>query len=506
MPSLDTSQKMTWRKRVVLACLGVALALGQAPFDLSLIYFVILPFLGWIMRNVPNAKIGFGVGWWTAFGYFALTLVWIVEPFLVEPQITGWMAPFALGFMAAGLALFWATAFALAVKIMPAGAGRVVVLALTWALFEYLRANIFTGFPWGHLSYGLINLPIAQLAAFVGIHGMGLIVLLICFLPAIFAPRIWDGAFWATLAFFILSGIGQWWMHGPVAMNPSETLVRVAQPNAAQHLKWRRDMAGVFYGRLLGYTSAQTADRPDVVIWPETAIPYVYRDSLPVLQEIATASGPKTSVIAGIVRTVGDRPRNTMLFLDPAGGPSALYDKQHLVPFGEYMPFAALIERIGLSGLTGLAGRFVSGEGSRVISGQNLPNFLALICYEAIFPQYARNTENRPEWIVHITNDAWFGEFSGPHQHLAQAQMRAIEQGLPLVRSANTGISAMIDPHGRIVQQLDLGTAGYFDVYLPAASPPTVYARFGEWVWLISALMLLFGTIIHASRSAREID
>jgi apolipoprotein N-acyltransferase len=506
MPSPDTSQIMTWRKRLVLVCLGLLLALGQAPFGISLIYFVILPYLGWIMRHVPKVKIGFGVGWWVGFGYFALTLVWIVEPFLVEPQITGWMAPFALGFMAAGLALFWAGAFALAVKIMPAGAGRVVVLAITWTLFEYLRANVFTGFPWGHLSYGLINLPVVQLAAFVGIHGTGMIILLIAFLPAMFAPRFWDGAIWATVAFFVLAGLCQWWMHGPVAMNPTNTLVRVVQPNAAQHLKWRRDMVDVFYGRLMGYTKAQTSERPDVVIWPETAIPYLYRDSLPILQEIATASGPETSVIAGIVRSVGDKPRNTMLYMDPAGGPSALYDKQHLVPFGEYMPFAALIDRIGLSGLTGLAGRFVQGQGSRVITGQNLPNFLALICYEAIFPQYARNIENRPEWIVHITNDAWFGQFSGPYQHLVQAQMRALEQGLPLVRSANTGISAMIDPYGRIVQELDLGTAGYFDARLPAAIQPTIYARFGEWIWFIFAILLLFGTVIYAVRPVGEID
>ena len=506
MPSPDNSQVMTWRKRLVLFCLGLLLAVGQAPFGLSLIYFVILPFLGWIIRNVPTVKIGFGVGWWAGFGYFSLTMVWIVEPFFVDPYITGWMAPFALGFMAAGLALFWASAFALAVKIMPTGAGRVVILAITWTALEYLRANIFTGFPWGHLSYGLINLPLGQLVAFFGIHGTGLLILLISFLPAIFAPRIWDGAIWATITFFLLAGFGQWWQSGPVAMNPANTLLRVVQPNAAQNLKWRHDMVDVFYGRMMGYTRAQTVDRPDVVIWPETAIPYLYRDSLPILQEIATASGPETAVIAGIVRTIGDKPRNTMLFMDPAGGPNALYDKQHLVPFGEYMPFAALIDRMGLSDLTGLVGRFVPGHGSRVVAGNNLPDFLALICYEAIFPQYARTTENRPEWIVHITNDAWFGEFSGPYQHLVQAQMRAIEQGLPVVRSANTGVSALIDPHGRIVDELKLGTAGYFDAYLPAALGPTVYNRLGEWTWLIASFLLLVITILCTLRSVREID
>lgn len=506
MGATDIAQTMTWRRRLILACFGLLLSLAQAPFDLTFVYFIILPYIGWCMRDVKYPKMGFGIGWWIGFGYFALTMHWIVEPFFVEPQITGWMAPFALWFMAAGLALFWGAAFAAAVKIMPAGAGRVIVLAVAWTILEYLRANILTGFPWGHLSYGMLSLPIVQMAAWIGIHGAGLVLLLVCFLPAIFAPRIWDGALWAIILMLAIGAIGAWRSSGVENINPRNTMVRVVQPNAAQHLKWRRDMVGVFYGRQLGYTKAKTQIRPDIVIWPETAIPQLLEDSLPVLQEIGDASGPKTAVIAGIVRKQGNAPRNSMVFLDPVGGLNTVYDKQHLVPFGEYMPFANIIDRFGLSSLTGLAGRFEAGEGPRVINGHNVPNFIPLICYEAIFPQYARLRNGEAEWIVHITNDAWFGDFSGPYQHLAQARMRAIETGLPVVRSANTGVSAMIDPNGRVLKSLELGSAGYFDHHLPNAKKPTLYSRTGEWIWMVLATMLLIITFVRALRIKSESD
>jgi apolipoprotein N-acyltransferase len=506
MGATNITQSMTWLKRLVLVVLGLLLSLAQAPFDITFIYFVILPFIGWCVRDVDRPVLGFGIGWWFGFGYFALTMHWIIEPFLVEPNITGWMAPFALSFMAAGLALFWGISFAAAVKIMPTGAGRVVVLAISWTIFEYLRANILTGFPWGHLSYGLLSLPIAQMAAWFGIHGTGLVLLLICFLPAIFAPRVWDGALWAVILLLAIGAVGAWRSSNSVAVNDQNTMVRVVQPNAAQHLKWRRDMVDVFYARQLGYTMAKTPIRPDIVIWPETAIPQLLEDNLPLLQEIGTASGPKTAVIAGIVRRQGNTPRNSMVFLDPVGGVNTVYDKQHLVPFGEYMPFADLIDRLGLSGLTGLVGRFQAGVGPRVITGHNVPDFIPLICYEAIFPQYVRQKNGDAEWIVHITNDAWFGNFSGPYQHLAQARMRAIETGLPVVRSANTGVSAMINPYGQVIRLLELGTAGYFDHRLPAAISPTLYARTGEWVWMIIAALLLIITFLRALRVYGEID
>jgi len=244
MTSTDSAQSMTWRKRLVLFALGLALALGQAPFGLSFIYFLILPFIAWIFRAVPTAKVGFGMGWWFGFGYFALTLNWIVEPFLVDVALTGWIAPFALIGMSGGLALFWAVAYGATARLMPEGASRLIVLAVLWTLAEFARANVLTGFPWGHLSYGLIDLPLAQMAAWVGIHGTGLFLVFACFLPAIFAPRIWDGAFWMAVSLVTMSGLGLLRASADVEQNKSNTVVRLVQPNAAQHLKWDPDMVG----------------------------------------------------------------------------------------------------------------------------------------------------------------------------------------------------------------------------------------------------------------------
>ena len=484
--------EITWRKCGAFFILGLILALAQAPFNLSFTYVVVLPFIGLYVRDVKSAKLGFVIGWWLGFGYFVLTIVWIVEPFFVTPEVTGWMAPFALAGMAGGLSFFWALAFYVTVCLTIEGAMRLIFLALCWTLFEFLRANILTGFPWGHLSYGLIDLPIIQLTAWVGIHGLGLILLIVCFLPAILIPRFRLGIFLLGATLVVLSILGLWRSSSLILPNIKQTIVRVVQPNAAQHLKWRSDMVDIFYVRQLEYTSIKEKEKPDVVIWPETALPQLLENSPLIFQEIAKAAGPNTSVITGIVNKKNNKLRNSLIVINPAGTLDAIYDKKHLVPFGEYMPLVDIMNKLGLSNMVGLAGNFKPGQISRNISVQNFPDFIALICYEAIFPEYSSSSTNRPEWIVHITNDAWFGSFSGPYQHLVQARVRAIEQGLPLVRSANTGISAMIDPYGRVLKSLKLQTAGYFDHILPAALPPTLYAKIGELGWLLIFCFLMF--------------
>ena len=495
--------EITWKKCGAFFIVGLILALAQAPFNLSFTYAAVLPFIGLYMRDVKNAKLGFVIGWWLGFGYFALTIVWIVEPFFVAPEVTGWMAPFALAFMAGGLALFWALAFHLTVWLTIAGATRLIFLALCWTLFEFLRANILTGFPWGHLSYALIDLPIIQLTAWIGIHGLGLILLIVCFLPAILIPRFRLGVLLMGTALIILSIFGLWRSSSLILPNVEQIIVRVIQPNAAQHLKWRPDMVNAFYARQLKYTGIKVEQSPDVVIWPETALPQLLENSLLNFQEIAEVAGQNASVITGIVRKKNGKPRNSLIVIGTAGKLDAIYDKEHLVPFGEYMPLANMMNKVGLSNVVGLAGNFRPGQGSRIIQVQNLPNFLALICYEAIFPQYSNSSKNRPEWIVHITNDAWLGSFSGPYQHLVQARVRAIEQGLPLVRSANTGISAMIDPYGRVLKSLELETAGYFDHILPAALPPTLYAKIGELGWLLIYSFLMIFCIKNMFKGSR---
>jgi apolipoprotein N-acyltransferase len=273
-------------------------------------------------------------------------------------------------------------------------------------------------------------------------------------------------------------------------------VVRLVQPNAVQAEKWLPGKAQEFYDRHIAMTLAPGDPRPGVTIWSETAVPFALGDAPELQAESAAAAGPDGRLILGITRREatpeGERWFNSLAVLDPDGRAAAVYDKYHLVPFGEYVPLAGWIGRLGLPALQTLTGGgFTAGSGPHLVSVPGLPPFLPLICYEAIFPDAMRAPEGRAEWLVQVTNDAWFGAASGPYQHFAQARVRAIEQGLPLARAANTGISAMVDPYGRVLASIGLDQAGFVDAALPGPLPPTTYARFGDIPALTVVIVLL---------------
>lgn len=496
MPRKDTGARLTWGKRFGFAVLGAGLGLSQAPFDQPFILFLILPFLAFLISQSRDWRGGFGRMWWAGFGYFALVMHWIVEPFLVDVETFGWMAPFALVLMASGLALFWGVAGGLSVKLASGSQSRIVLLAVAWSGLEFLRSTILTGFPWALLSYGWIETPLAQWASVLGPHGLGLATLLILFLPAIFAPKIWNGGLIVLVVVSLAGAWGGWREMTATDLHPRGTIVRLIQPNADQKLKWQRDMMPIFFQRQLGYSAARTGVVPDVVIWPETSLPFFLGEDADRLQMVADAAGPDTDVIAGGLRRNDRTGFNSLVHLDGKGGVLSVFDKHHLVPFGEYLPFAEVLSQIGLRGLADTIGGFSEGKGPRVLNSLNLPPYVPLICYEAIFPSYARSGLIRPDWLVHITNDAWFGSFSGPYQHLVQAQMRAIEQGLPVARAANTGISAMIDPVGKIVASLAINEANYLDVALPAPKERTLYSKLGDFPFFATVFLLLLMCLI----------
>ena len=276
-------------------------------------------------------------------------------------------------------------------------------------------------------------------------------------------------------------------MRQPDEIAQTDVVVRLLQPNAPQHLKWHPDHIATYWERQLDFTKAD--GDVDLIIWPETAVPYLLGTRPDLDATIAQAAAP-APVVFGATRRAGDVWLNSAALLGAGGKIDAVYDKHHLVPFGEFLPFPSVFERLGLQALAQHAGRFGSGVGPSVLATESLPDFQLLICYEAIFPHEILRGERRPDWLLHITNDAWFGDFSGPYQHLAQARMRSIEFGLPLARSANTGISAMIDPYGRLVDQLELNREGFLDVRLPRALGPTLYSRLGD-LPIIAAIALL---------------
>lgn len=483
------------------AALGAVGALGQAPYEYPLALLFALA-AGFAMWRAQGARIDAALtGWAFGVGYFALALIWIVEPFQVDVARHGWMAPFALLLLSMGLALFWGLAFWVARLVSPAALG----LVLCWTGTEMLRAYLFTGFPWASPAQVMIEGPVSRLLAWGGPHGATLALMLLAWLLSIPAGaaskaslRLGQIALFAGVALAF---------HLPQARPPSELTgqwVRLVQPNAAQHLKWQPDMAEVFYRRQLDFTRAapRAPDQaPDLIVWPETAIPWRLDTAQPVLAEISSVAAGQT-VTLGALRFDGDRLRNALAVLGPGGTVRDVYDKHHLVPFGEYIPFAHLADRLGLTGLAANGAGFASGPGPVVLDFGPLGRGLPLICYEVVFAHGVNGAPERPDFLMQVTNDAWFGQYAGPQQHLAQARMRAIEQGLPLMRAANTGISAMIDPFGRVMAALPLGVADFLDAPLPRPMPPTLYSKTGD---APVAILVLLGLVAGAVLRLRKV-
>jgi apolipoprotein N-acyltransferase len=479
-----------WPRFLLTLLLGAGIGTGQVPWSLLPVSLAALFLAVWLFSSIENIKQAAWFGWALGMGYFAAFMFWIVEPFLVEPEIFGWMAPFALVFMVSGLALFWALGFGLAAALGRTRKRRLIALVFALGLAELMRSYVFTGFPWGLLGYIWLDTPVAQLASIIGPHGLGVLALGVVILPMMFPNKlVGSGAFLAGFA--AIWGAGSLLLGQPGKLADDAKTVRLIQPNATQQQKWDPEFAPVFFARQLGFTAAKSDTPPDLVIWPEAAVTFWLGDEPEAQRLISEAAPAGAQVIIGARRYEGRRIFNSMVALGQDGQPSAIYDKTHLVPFGEYVPFGGFLSRFGIYGLAAEDGAgFSAGDERNLLDLGALGKVVPLICYESIFPNLSRFTAERPDWILQITNDAWFGQLAGPQQHLAQARMRAIEQGLPFIRAANTGVSAVIDTKGRIIAQLGLGEAGFLDVKLPKADTVTLYNKTGDFAALI---LLLFG-------------
>lgn len=498
------------RRLALAAGLGAAIATGQAPLQLWFVALPALALLIWLVAAEAMPARAVWLAWIAGAGHFAAALFWIVEPFLVEPWRHGWMAPFALVLMAFGMALFWALAAGVAGAVGGASPGRrAIALAIALAGADLLRGYAFTGFPWALIGHVWIGTPLMQAAAFTGPVGLTLITTLAAALPAM-AQGLRNRVGLAVLsaaALALIWGAGMARLASPDPAAARDIRVRLIQPNAAQALKWRDDMWRFFLDRQMAQT-ALPADRPlDLIVWPETAVPYLLDDAGPLFAEITAIAGG-VPVAAGIQRAEGARYFNALAVTDAAGRIVSVYDKWHLVPFGEYLPYGDQLANFGLGAFAAQSGGgYTPGPGPRVLDLGAAGKVLPLICYEAVFPQDLRTPE-RADWILQVTNDSWFGNLAGPFQHLAQARLRAVEQGLPLLRSANTGVSAVIDAKGRVQQALALNSAGTLDADVPAALPATLYARTGDGpaTILISLALLALAAVGRAAPRRNAID
>jgi apolipoprotein N-acyltransferase len=474
--------------------LGLIAALGQAPWGL---WPLTLLALAAMLAFAPRR---FGPGWAFGAGHFALAMHWIMQPFFVDAARHGWMAPFALVLLAGGLALFWGAAF------WAAGRARLGLTGLValWAGAEAARALLLTGLPWAMPGHVWIGTPLAHLAAYVGPLGLTLATFA---LTAAIARALLPGG-WARavspLAATALALAG--WLAldpGPAPPpDPAAPLIRIVQPNIPQGEKWDDALIADHVARLLTLTAQQPegeAATPALVVWPETAVPYLLEWAGPVLND-ATAAARGGVLVAGIMRRTGEATfHNSLIVAQDTGTPRAIYDKAHLTPFGEYIPLGNWLGGLGINGLAANQGfGFTPGPGNALVDLPGIGAALPLICYEGIFAEEVAARPPGARLILLITNDAWFGTFAGPQQHLAQARLRAIETGLPLLRAANTGISALIDADGRVLDSLTLGQTGTIDATLPPAQAAPLYSRTGDWPVLVAiAALLTLGAILR---------
>ncbi len=495
LPAL-LNARSKWSRFAILAAIGCLAGLGQAPTNL---WFVTVLAFSAVFVVYPSAvsprQAAFHL-WAFGFGYFAFSLRWIIEPFLVDIARHGWMAPFGIFLMATGAALFWALAGWLAARLAPR---RVLMLALLLVGAEVTRSLILTGFPWALIGHIWVPTHLAQLAAFGGPHLLSLVTVVAGLSLASFVGKDRVVGLVGLGSLIALSVVLR---PNPAAVPSADLpIVRLVQPNARQDQKWNAAYRDVFLNRLIELTSEGSA--PDLVVWPETAVPFLLdqiEDDLRIFSD-AARSAP---LVFGIQRRdAQSRYYNSLVVMGAGGVVESIYDKRHLVPFGEYIPGGHLLGRFAPSGLAAnLGGGFTSGstEGAIILPG--IGAAVALICYEGIFAEEINYGRDRPRLLLLITNDAWFGEAVGPQQHLAQARLRAIEQGLPMVRVANTGISAMIDAKGRVTASMPMGMDGALDAALPRALPATAYSRTGDWPFL--AVLALVMLLVHRVRSGNS--
>ena len=493
-----------WKRALIALMAGALSALSMAPFNAWPVLFVTFPVVVWLIdgaaagkwRGVPAAAIS---GYWFGLGYFVPGLYWTGNAFLVDAPTFAWLMPFAVLGLPAYLALFTAFGFALARLIWTRDASRLLALAIALTISEWLRGQLLSGFPWNAFGYALSEpLALAQTASLIGLWGMTFLTVAIFASPAVLIDGSSRGrkpwiAPAAALALLVAMGIC-----GAVRLSLQPTVMtgvklRIMQPNLQQDVKFNYGAKAEVMQRYL--TLSDRASGPQstgvrdasILIWPESAFPFFLTREADAMAQIAELLPKGTVLVTGSVRAPDGPPGarvtrayNSIYTIDHDGSVLSVYDKLHLVPFGEYLPFQDWMEKLGFVQLTKVHGGYIPGTRRHALEIPQAPPALPLICYEAIFPGIVAAGEDRPGWIINLTNDGWFGNSTGPYQHLQQARLRAIEEGLPLVRAANTGISAVIDPYGRIVARLGLGVDGVLDASLPAARPPTIYARIGD--------------------------
>jgi apolipoprotein N-acyltransferase len=505
-----------WRRQALACALGLLAALALPPFNAVPVLIVSFVGLVWLLDGSPRITTAFWVGWWFGLGHFTAGLYWISNALLIDAAQFWWLVPFAAIGLPAFLGLFIGGGTALVRALDVRGPFRIVLLAAVWVTTEYVRGHILTGFPWNLIGYVWSDLPVmVQGAAYVGIYGLSFVTVLLVAAPAALVdarrgrmdPKARHVTLAIALLLALLVGGGEVRLMGANDATVPGVRLRLVQPDIAQSLKWRNDQLHTNFAKQIAMSASEGAVKPTVIIWSEAASPYLLESDPEARKLAAEVAPPGGLLIAGAPRARFDtsgrlqRIWNSLIALDHEGEVRGTYDKAHLVPFGEYVPLRNIlpINRIVPGSLD-----MSAGPGPRTLHLPGLPPVGPLICYEGIFPGAVISQEDRPAWLLNISNDGWYGYSTGPYQHFAEEAMRAVENGIPMVRVANTGISGVVDGWGRVRAQLGLEVAGVIDTSLPVGiGVETVYQRVGDLPVLIAiSAVLLWACFARRSGSA----
>ncbi len=511
--------------RIALAVLAGAIgALALPPFDVFGAMFVSFTLLVWLMDGSTGSADGglfakfrasFMLGWFFGFGYFVGGLWWVGNALLVEADEFAWALPLAVLGLPACLAVFYGFATLVAGLLWSDGWGRLAALAAAFGLAEWLRSFLLTGFPWNTIGYGAMPIPLMmQSSAVLGIFGVTVLSVFVFSAPALIGTRrgMVPGLALATLLFALHFGYGAWRLSGAdaaaAATGGEATTVRIVQPLIDQSRKLDdAERTAIFEEHLALSALPPQADtkRPDVIVWPETSVPFILTDNPDALSRIADVLQDGQILVTGAVRSEeagpGSPPRyyNSVYVIDSQGQIISASDKVHLVPYGEYVPYEDALRYLGVTDAIAMPGGFTAGATRSLLTLPGGLNLYPLICYEAIFPEEFSDSLERATALLNVTNDGWFGSTPGPYQHFQQARLRAVENGRPLIRAANTGISAFVDAYGQISKGLNYDQKGVIDSTLGRNSIPhwDNSAR-DRHFWLVIFAMLAIATISRA--------
>lgn len=513
--------------RAAVALLAGAIgALALPPFGFFAVLFISFPVLVWLIDGATgNAHGGwlarlrstFWIGWLFGFGYFVASLWWLGNALLVDADEFAWALPLAVLGLPAYLALFYGLAVAIAGLVWSDGLGRIAAIAFGFGIGEWLRSFVATGFPWNAIGYGAMPIPLMmQSSAVLGIFGVSVLAVFVFSAPALIGTRtgMKSGLALAAILFIAHLGYGAWRLNLPVAAHAEDApVVRIVQPMIDQSRKLDdAERAAVFEEHLsmsvlppqeeAGTEGGTAGRRPDIIVWPETAVPFIITQNPDALVRIADVLKDGQVLIAGAVRAedagAGFAPRfyNSIYVIDAEGQIVSAADKVHLVPFGEYVPYEDLLRSIGMPDAIAMPGGFTAASARTMLTLPGGRSFYPLICYEAIFPDEIAAGAAGTDALLNVTNDGWFGATPGPYQHFQQARIRAVETSRPLIRAANTGISAVVDPFGRIIRGLAYNQKGVIDTTLRSVFV-SHWDDFSRQIhfWLVALSMLVIAMV-----------